>query len=498
MAARSTRKTRTSTPRLSDLARHVVVPGGMVKSAWPQVSLVLAALGISFEAFQVGIARLILGKRADGQYAADTTVLSIPRQVGKTFMLGAIVFALCILNPRLLCIWTAHHTATSDETFADLQAMARLPRVAKHVKTVRAANGQQTIVFRNGARIKFGARERGFGRGFKKVGILVLDEAQILTESAMDNLVPTTNRAENPLILMAGTPPRPGKDPGEVFTALRDEALQSGPGESETLYVEFSADPDADVHDRKQWAKANPSFPKHTKVRAMLRMLKHLGAASFRREALGIWDARGQLDPPVISPDAWAARRVDAAPGGDQVAYGVKFSPDGARMALAVAVATDEGAFVEIIDAASTAVGIAVLAEWLSARWRSCDAIVIDGKGYAGTLNDRLLESGVRSRAILRPTWDAIVTANSSFVEGVRDGGITHAGQEWLAHSVGGSAREDRGKAGGWGFKPNAPEVDVTPLEAAVLAVAGLKTKKRGGGRNGTDRAGGGRGAVVM
>jgi hypothetical protein len=64
---------------------------------------------------------VILAKRADGKYAATIggTGLSIPRQVGKTFLVGAIVFALCLLCPNLTVIWTAHRLRTAEETFGE-------------------------------------------------------------------------------------------------------------------------------------------------------------------------------------------------------------------------------------------------------------------------------------------------------------------------------------------------------------------------------------------
>lgn len=485
MAARSTPQTPRSTPTLSEAARHLILPSGIVSTGWAAVSAVITALGIVFDVWQVGASKAILGKRADGQYAADAVVISIPRQVGKTFLLGAIVFALCIINPGLLVIWTAHHTRTSDETFADLRALASLPKAAKHVKVIRAANGQQGIEFHNGSRILFGAREQGFGRGFKKVGVLVLDEGQILTESAMDNLVPTTNQADNPLILLAGTPPRP-KDPSEVFTNLRTEALAAGSGKSDTFYLEFSADADADPLDRAQWAKANPSFPKRTKVRAILRMLKHLGMASFRREALGIWDATSRAIP-AIDPATFALRKVDKAPEGDQVSYGVKFSPDGSRMAISVALATDDGPFVEVVDSASTSVGISGLTDWLVERWQSCDAIVIDGKGAAGTLNEALIDAGVSHRKIIRPTFDWVVTANSSLVEKSLKGGLSHTGQPGLIHAVANTSRKDRGETGGWTFTPITEGTDVTALQSVALAMHGLGgVRRRNGKKSGT------------
>jgi hypothetical protein len=45
--------------------------------------------------------RYCLGKRKDGKYAATVggVVLSIPRQVGKTFLVGMVIITLCILFP---------------------------------------------------------------------------------------------------------------------------------------------------------------------------------------------------------------------------------------------------------------------------------------------------------------------------------------------------------------------------------------------------------------
>jgi hypothetical protein len=133
----------------------------------------------------------------------------------------------------------------------------------------------------------FGARERGFGRGFDNVDVEVFDEAQILSEKAIDDMVPATNTAANPLLFYIGTPPTPS-DPSEVFKMKRAAALA---GDLEdTVYIEFSADRDGDVTDHRQWAKANPSFPSRTPAAAMERMRQNLSPESFIREALGVWD----------------------------------------------------------------------------------------------------------------------------------------------------------------------------------------------------------------
>ena len=291
--------TTASTRRLSEVARHVIYPKGIVSSGWNDVEDQCAEFGDEFDEWQRGAGRVILGRREDGIYAATIggVTLSIPRQVAKTFLVGRIVFALCVLFPGLKVIWTAHRTRTATNTFKALQGFANRSRVAPHIEHIRTANGEQEIAFRNGSVIMFGAREQGFGRGFDEVDIEVFDEAQILTEKALEDMVAATNQSRHPhgaLLFYMGTPPRPS-DPGEAFTARREEALS---GESEdAVYIECSADPDCDPDDQAQWSKANPSFPHRTPLRSMLRLRKNLTSVeAWLREALGIWDVKSQLD----------------------------------------------------------------------------------------------------------------------------------------------------------------------------------------------------------
>lgn len=277
-------------------------------------------MGITYDPWQKGVGSLALGKRADGIYAATVggVVLSIPRQVGKTFLIGSMIVALCVLFPGLKVIWTAHRTRTATNTFRSMQGMVRSRKISPHLAEgrnngIRTANGEQEITFRNGSVILFGAREQGFGRGFDAVDIEVFDEAQILTEKALEDMLAATNQAQNPhgaLLFYMGTPPRP-IDPGEVFTNKRKKAL-SGDADS-LVYIEFSADEDADPDDQEQWARANPSYPTRTPHESMLRLRENLPSDdAWRREALGIWD--GDQTGGAFQIAAWLRNATDDEP----------------------------------------------------------------------------------------------------------------------------------------------------------------------------------------
>lgn len=469
--------------KLSDVARHICRPAGIVSTGFDPVRDRAFLMGLPFDLWQQGIARLALAKRDDGLYAAGVggVVMSIPRQVGKTYLIAAIVFALCTLFPKLTVIWTAHRTRTHNETFKKMQSMARKSKIAPYVANVRAANGEQEITFTNGSRILFGARESGFGRGFDEVDILVLDEAQILTEDAMSDMVPATNAAPNGLVFMMGTPPRP-KDPGEVFTNVRQAALN---GDEDTLYIEFSADKGANLDDRRQLAKANPSYPHRTSEAAIQRMRKLLGSEeNFRREAFGEWD-EAAIDKKALSPAAWAERSVpaDEVPREGRRVFAARFSVDGSAVALAAALRTDEGAVhVEGIKVAPMAEGTRWLVDWLVDRHESAAQIVVDGKAGVGYLVNSLRENGVAASVILTPSTDQAIAAHSMFESAIRSKEITHRGQKPLDDQVKVAVKRKIGTTGGFGWA--APEgQSVALLDAVTLAHWGAKITKRRPGR---------------
>ena len=464
--------------RLSDVARHLILPKGIVSTGFPAVAAQLSRAEIPLDRWQQGLAVAITAKRESGQYACGIggAVISIPRQTGKTYTIGAIVFALCMSQPGLLVLWTAHRTRTHNETFRAMDGMAQRAGVKPFIANVRKANGEQEIEFTNGSRILFGARESGFGRGFAQVDIIVLDEAQILTEKAMEDMVPAANAAPNGLVIMMGTPPRP-TDPGEVFTARRDAALSGD--DPDVLYVEMSADEGANPNDREQWAKANPSYPVRTSESSILRMRKLLGSvASFMREGLGIWDRKVQ-GRRAFKAETWDARMGDPPSSGLKV-FGVKFAADGSHVALAGAMKPEDGPIhVEGIKQAPLSDGTQWLIDFLVERKDEAAQIVIDGKSGVGYLVNALKAERVGGKVILVPTLDQVVTAHSTMERAVVEGGMTHSGQAELDGQAKSAIRRKIGANGGFGWDASLEGESVTLLDASTLALYGAKTTKR-------------------
>lgn len=471
---------RGSQPKLSDVAKHLVIPDGIVTTGWPAVRDKLADLGVVFDRWQEGLATVTLGKRADGIYAAAVggVTWSIPRQVGKTFTVGHIIFALCMLQPGTTVLWTAHRSRTSDETFEDMKGMASKPKIAPYMDEPRNGAGQQAIRFKNGSRILFGAREQGFGRGFTGVGIAVFDEAQILSERAIDDMVPATNSVENALIIKIGTPPKP-VDPSEIFTDARERAL-SGKA-PDALYVELGADEGASPDDWEQIARANPSFPHRTTKTAILRMKGNMTEESFIREAMGVWD-EVRAGKRAIERSKWDALKIGAAhaPQDGRSVFAVKFAPDGSGVALAGAVRPKEGpVHVEGIEQRPMSEGTEWLIDFLVERHKDAAQIVIDGKYGVGFLVQALKDAGVRNkRQVILPNTAQVVSAHSMFLQAVNGGELSTIQQDEVDEQVYAAEFREIGKDGGFGWAASG-EGSVLLLEAMTYAFWGAKTTKR-------------------
>ena len=426
-------------------------------------------MGLTFDRWQDDLGRLIMARKASGVLAADMCAMSISRQSGKTYLLGALVFAMCVKTPNLTAIWTAHRTRTAAETFKNMQALARRDKIAPHIDKVSLARGEESVRFTNGSRILFGARERGFGRGFAGVDVLIFDEAQILSESAIDDMVPATNAAPDPLILFAGTPPKP-TDPGEVFTALRSDAMS---GEVEEItYVEFSADRGADLDDRSQWRRMNPSYPHRTSERAILRMRKALGDESFRREAMGIWDEIA-IHQPVVKASRWA-ELIDVGPASstkpDAIAVDMSHSRD---VSIAAAWTESDSTHLEEVWAgADTALAI----DWIVEHAGRRIPVMVDSVGPAASLVPEL-----RARKCkVRMTNGADMARGCGLFENAATAGtLTHANQDSMNAALVGARKRPIRDAGGWGWDRRDPSVLIHPLVAATLALLGAAENKR-------------------
>lgn len=486
--------------RLADLAKRLATPDGAVTTGWPSVRDTCNNLGWAFDDWQDDLGRLILSKDAEGLYAASICAMSLPRQVGKTYLVGCITFAICLTRPGTTVIWTAHRGRTATETFRAMKAKAKSPELAAFIDQrvkgggIRSSNGEQEIEFLNGSRILFGAREYGFGVGFSNVSLLVIDEIQRASVRAMDDLLPTTNAAANPLVLCMGTPPRPTDD-GEVFAMLRTEAST---GESkDVLYVELGASHRFDLNDEdefwRQLRQVNPSFPHRVGARAILRNKKGLTDDSVFREVFGLWDEITKHSSPI--PAALWGEQVDFGPvdGVKPTSLAVDMSHDRHISIAACWLEDEDSAHGEEVWAG---VDTDAAVEWIAERAGRRMSVVIDAASPAASLAPILRARKVR---VLTTSAGDMAKACGQMVDKIGLGKFTHADQESVNDAREGARRRPIRDAGGWGYDRRDESVNIAPLVALTLALFGaLAAKKRSGDSRSTRTSSGRREAVVI
>jgi hypothetical protein len=434
-----------------------------VTTGWPQVTKTCSTkLGITFDDWQEGAGRLILAKRADGKLAAmiGGVGMSLPRQVGKTYLVGGMVFALCVDRPGMLVIWSAHHARTHTETFLAMQGFAKRLKVAPYIDKVYTGSGDEEIRFHNGSRILFGARERGFGRGIPGVDLIMSDEAQIMSDKALDAQLATMNTSQFGLAIFVGTPPRPD-DPSEAFTRMRSEAWAGTL--QDAAWIEFGADPGVNIHDRKAWAVANPSYPKRTPVESILRLQRKLKPDSFLREGLGVWD--DVSGAAIFGPGRWeACVNADRPEGLVPGAFAVAVSYDQSQAAIAAAAVDADGLL--WLRPLEHGPGIAWLVESAVRLQKTRDVdVVLDGRGPAVSLLPDFMKAGVRVK--VASTADVLDAYDRTY-QAVTTGMARHPGNPVLDKQVGSAVPRAVGDRFALGRKASVS--DISLFEAVELA----------------------------
>lgn len=471
------------------VAPHTVTSDGDIAGTFA------GAYGLAPDEWQQGILDDWLAWKGQ-RWGSLTCGLAVPRQNGKNALLEIReLYGMVALGEKIL--HTAHEVKTAQKHFRRLKYFfgqkrndegAQFPELNALVETVRSVNGQEAIFLTNGGSIELVARSKNSGRGFT-VDVLVMDEAQEMGEDALEALMPTTSAAPlgNPQWIFTGTPPGPNAV-GEVFTRVRREALGERPGR--LSWHEWSVDGDVDLDDRSLWRLTNPALDAG---RLQLEVIEgeraRFSDGGFARERLGRW-ASDDGSSRLISEHLWSSAGV--APGdvpqSGVKSFGVAFSLDGNRMAVAGSLRHADGVHAELVGrfSGSTDDGIASLADWLAGRWRDTALIAISGRAGAGVLAQALQDRGVSHRAVHVLSTPEYLTACPLVIEGLRDESLTHTdseGQLALDASVAVCDKRKRGADGAWGWEATTSDGDETPLEALSFAYWAAKTTKRRPGR---------------
>ena len=349
---------------------------------------------------------------------------------------------------------------------------AKYPELNKLVREVRNTNGQEAIVLRAGGSVEFVARSKGSGRGYS-VDVLVLDEAQELTDEQLAALQPTISAATNPQTIMTGTPP---KDGGEPYVRMRTDGVE---GNSKRLcWHEWSVELGADLDSVENWAATNPAYGLRLHHDTIADEREAFADDEFGRERLGMWpdDKGGSV---ITAGMLQGVTDPESRRHGDAVVFAVSAEED--RSSATIMVATQNGQGKVHLERVETLPGVA----WVPARLKELAArrrpraIVLDSSGAAGSLLPDLQRLNI---TVLLAPAEVLKKACGGLYDGLRDKEIALTGlQSDVTASLLAAKKVVSNGAWVWRRKEGS-----SVLFAATLAHYGWAVKKPIG--NGTSR----------
>ena len=449
---------------------------------------ILAEYGIRFYGSQELEMRVFMARNDDGSYAAMTICVSKPRQNGKSYAARFYALWMAAVNGKRV-LYSAHHGKTVRKMFKELRNFVEMtPDFAELLmpngRGVYGAAGSEGIYFVNddgteGGCIEFQTRTNSGARG-ETFHVIVIDEAQELTDEQLEAMKPTTFAAsdvqdgsDDPQMIYLGTPPN-FKCPGTVFRRYHDAAHADD--DSSIWWMEWAVDAMPPMDDREAVMElvyeTNPAMGYRIKESTMRDAMDTMSAEGFARECLGWWSDEARQNA-AIPAGAWDACATKAPDKSGRVVYAVKFAVDGRHGVLAACSKPDDGLpHVEIVARRDLSGGIAWLEDWLAQRASDAAEIVIDGRSNAQDLEDRLRAVGVPRKAIYRPNAAGMGAACSTLVNAVSERRFTHFAQPGLDAAAHGCEKRPIGSDGAFGFKDGMEEgEDAAVLEAAALAL---------------------------
>lgn len=424
----------------------------------------------------------------DGRWSAFEFGECVPRQNGKGGIIEARLLAAIDILGSNLSIYSSHNFDTAEEHMRRLEYLIEeCPRLSKQLdggpRGFKHAHGQEGIYFKGNRRIRFRTRTKGGGRGFVCDGVLILDEAMIVSEAMFGALFPIlsgkTLEQPGPQIWYAGSAvDQLIHEHGVVFSRLRERALKGSA--SRLGYLEWSVDAPNPVdispqvlNDRGAWAQANPALG--IRIAADYVAETEFGAMdprTFAVERLGVGDwPRTDHTATVLDLEAFVACEDPSSQAFDPVCFAFDVSPD-RQASIAVAGERHDGRFhVEVVAARR---GTQWLPEFLAGlvERHNPAAVVCDGFGPAAALVAALDNLGVEVQTLGAQEH---AQACARFVAAIDEGRLRYPTSSDLSSAA--RAAQTRPLGDAWAWSRKSSTANISPLVSVTLALSAAMTQ---------------------
>lgn len=403
-----------------------------------------------------------------GRFAYPLTVISVPRQAGKTVMILATGLHRSLIIPAARVWYTAQTGIKAREQFIEMIETVERSAFRSIVSCKRGAGDTRIDVPARGSRLK-AHPPTGDSLHGNQSDLNLIDEGWFFSEpdahALMGAITPTQLTRRNPQTIIVSTM---GTADSTWFHGVVDAARAGQPG---VCLIEYGIADDVDPEDIEAVAAAHPAVGHTCTVEAIRDARAQLSAGEFAR-AYG--NRRTAATDRAINAGAWAAAQSPAPiPDAAPVVFAVASSIDGADTAIVCAALVGEVPVAEVIESRpGSAWAPARLAE-LSDR-HGYAPILVDPHSPAGPIAAALAEH----HALRRFTTDELTTACAEVYERIHrvdleDGTAApairfrpHAAFEAAADAAARRFIGDR-----WVWSRRGSVGSVATIEAATLAV---------------------------
>lgn len=401
---------------------------------------------------------------ATGVLSYRSAVLTTPRQSGKTTLVESFLLDRCIgWGVPQACVWTGQDGASIRKKWLhEIVPQIERSALAPLVKTVRRANGTESIEWQTGSRVDLLPSTETAGHGMV-IDFAVLDEIFADTDNRREAaLLPAMATRRDAQMLVCSTA---GTASSTVYNRMVRQGRQAvADGVDEGIaYFEWSAPDGWDPDDEESWWSFMPALG-HTITPEVVRQARR-ALEEEPGEFVRAFGNRPQVDGSEVIPEPVWRRVVDPQ---------ASVSPQGARIGVEVgtdrdvaAIAVADELTVELIEYRSGPVGWVVpRLEELGARYGG--TVTFDGRGPASGLD------GIMSLRGATPLSSGqVAEACSGFFDAVVESQVRVRQENALDAAVRGVARRQVGDRFVWARRGS--RRDVTPLYAATMAWAGAE-----------------------
>lgn len=354
-----------------------------------------------------------------GPWRWPLVTVTVPRQSGKTHLIGCLLLQRCISWPDQQCWYSAQSRSDALlrwREFVQLLDRMGLQRSMHSGPTwtagdykVRGAGGDEEIQFANGSSLRIFAPQEDSLHG-SVTDLVVLDEVRFHDLPKGDALLAAvlpTQVTRNGQVWLVSTS-------GDGRSAFLARMVEQGRQAVDSVGAQqFHAEwaipervPDGELLAAVE--QGHPAFGQLLRPEALRLAYDQMSALDFAREYGNRWVASALAADTAIDADVWSASCTQSFLPDGPPTFGVDVALDRGSAAIVACV----GGLVEVIDVRPGAAWLVPRLRQLVASWPGC-VLVVDGLGPAGTVAEALApELGA---ALITTNTRQVTTACAAF-----------------------------------------------------------------------------------